>query len=84
MFIKKYTYHKLVSDHLRVKELEEILCPCEQHEYVVGGDVTTYPYIAGRVEVLDKRKLICRKCKKVIYDYNGCGHSYQHQVVNHD
>lgn len=82
MFIKKSTYRKLVNDHLRVKELEEIICPCEQHKYVVADTETTYPYMGGpSVEILNKRKLICKKCKKVVYDYDGCGHTYCYQTV---
>lgn len=65
----------------RVKELEDILCPCEQHEFVVAGIETTYSYCGASVEVLDKRKLICRKCKKIVYDYDGCGSHYK---VSHD
>lgn len=84
MFIKKSIYRNLVNDHLRVKELEDILCPCEQHEYVVAEIKTTYPNIAGSIEMLEKRKLICRKCKKVVYDYDGCGNHYNHEVVKND
>ena len=78
MFIKKSKYRKLLSSNQnlqnRLKQLEEILCPCEQHEYVVVDIETTYPYMGGpSVEILDKRKLVCRRCKKVVYDYNGCG-----------
>lgn len=89
MFIKKSKYRKLLSSNQnlqnRLKQLEEILCPCEQHEYVVVDIETTYPYMGGpSVEILDKRKLVCRRCKKVVYDYNGCGTMYRYKVVNDD
>lgn len=89
MFIKKSKYKKLLGSNQnlqnRLKQLEEILCPCEQHEYVVADTETTYPYMGGQsVEILNKRKLICKRCKKVVYDYDGCGNHYRHKVVSDD
>lgn len=81
----KKLLHENFKLQQRVKQLEEILCPCEQHDYVIADVETTYPFTGGQsVEVMHKRKLICRKCKNIIYDFDGCGHSYRYQVTKHD
>lgn len=85
MFIKKSKYIKLLASARRANELQEIICPCEQHEYLAVEEITEYPYMGGpSVEVRNKRKLICRKCKKIIYDYDGCGNHYQYKVLLND
>lgn len=49
----------------RVKELEERLCPCEQHDLVKIGSRT----IASKfdVDIIDQLK--CRRCGKIIERY---------------
>lgn len=74
---------KLLENVRRVKELEDILCPCEQHDYVIADESTEFPYIGGpSCEVYSTRKLICKKCKKVTYDHNGMGSHYKHKVMS--
>ena len=89
MWIRKNKFLKLIQEKNelknRVEELEEILCPCGRHEFVIVDIDTTYPYYGGQtVEILQTRKLKCRKCKKVVYDYNGCGNSYKYEVSEND
>lgn len=48
----------------RVNELEEILCPCEQHDFV---KVDTYNhYNDDGFYMYSVRVYVCRKCKKRI------------------
>ncbi len=62
MFGKKSEIIKSQSN--RIEELEEILCPCGQHDYISTG---YYFYGgSGRGDELTMYTYICRRCKKKI------------------
>ena len=50
----------------RVHELEEILCPCEQHEYIEVGKKLETDTTGGVIDSWYKTRYICKKCKKVV------------------
>lgn len=50
-----------------IHELEEILCPCEQHDYIEAGKKLQTYYIGGVIECWHTVKYVCRKYKKVLY-----------------
>lgn len=64
MVFKKRLREKVLVQEARIKELEEILCPCEAHEWVnigfhfVGG--------TGRGDELTVYHKVCKRCKKRI------------------
>lgn len=62
MFFKK----QKEIDHLRnrVHELEEILCPCSQHDYVKLGREIHFGSSVGELDYLVI--LQCKRCKKVV------------------
>ena len=64
MMLSKKT-KELIFLKARVKELEELLCPCEQHELVK----------THHMELLDgqgifRYKYICKRCKKVVWMFD--------------
>ena len=48
---------QLLRKDMRIRQLEEILCPCEQHDWV------TARYEVGENDT-SKRILMCQRCKK--------------------
>lgn len=48
----------------RIKELENILCPAEQHEYAVAGE--EMHIIDGYGTVIYSRRYVCKRCLKAI------------------
>lgn len=66
MFGKK---NKIIaSQSNRIAELEEILCPCEQHDFI-----TTGYYFCGGSGLGDELTMytyICKRCKKKIETQN--------------
>lgn len=68
MFNKKLKM-KLIEAQYRIKELEERLCPCEQHDWVEIHKefVITCPTVADG-EYLRTYK--CRRCGKTIKKYD--------------
>lgn len=65
MFNKK-SNEEVTNLKNRIHELEEILCPCEQHEYIEVGKKIQTEYCAGIIDSYYKTKYICKKCKKII------------------
>lgn len=65
MFISKEKLKNREIAYLnRIKELENILCPAEQHDYAVA--VQQFKPLDGYgTELVWKRK-VCRRCLKVI------------------
>lgn len=67
-----FTYKKLKEENVhltyRVAELEERLCPCEQHDMVEIGKQFTMLSTFGDGEYLRTYK--CRRCGKVIKKYD--------------
>lgn len=60
MFEKRKLKAQVVRLTYRVKELEERLCPCGQHDWVIVGREPSF--VCGSVEILHKIK--CRRCGK--------------------
>ena len=46
----------------RVSQLENILCPAEQHDYVVVETIFTYGKIMDPMAVIEHKRMICKKC----------------------
>lgn len=59
MFGKK---NKRIRDQAeRIRELEEILCPCEQHDFIKTG----FHLEGGSIGAADTvNHFICKRCKK--------------------
>ena len=53
---------ELLAHTARIKELEEILCPCEQHDWISNG----YHFSGGtgRGDETTIYHYICKRCKK--------------------
>lgn len=43
----------------RVSQLENIICPAEQHDYVVVETIFTY---VDPMAVIEHKRMICKKC----------------------
>ncbi|MBR1760933.1 MAG: hypothetical protein IJ741_07115 [Schwartzia sp.] len=48
---------ELLQKDMRIRELEEILCPCEQHDWIAARYETDSDGKATRI-------MMCRRCKK--------------------
>ena len=48
----------------RIKELENILCPAEQHDYAIA--VEESHCLDGRGTMLYSRRYVCKRCLKAI------------------
>ena len=46
----------------RIKELENIICPAEQHDFVVAGE--TMHIIDGFGTTIYERHYVCKRCLK--------------------
>lgn len=68
MTTKRKLKSEIVRLTYRVQELEEKLCPCEQHDFVCIEKEFTMISGAGDFDIL--RTLKCRKCGKVIKKYD--------------
>lgn len=62
---------KIALQAIRIAELEEILCPCEQHDFVKtdfhfeGG--------SGRGDELTIYHYVCKRCKKKVQSWKMLG-----------
>lgn len=67
MFNNKKHQHEIETLELnnRINELEEIICPFDQHEYIEIGsnyiDTSDYNYTDGYLV----KTLKCKKCRKI-------------------
>lgn len=64
MFKTKKENEKL---KVRIHELEEILCPCEQHDYIEVGRTLKTDCTGGIIDSWHIKKYVCKKCKKVLH-----------------
>lgn len=62
---KRKLREKLIRQEARIRELEEILCPCEMHSYVKTGWHYQSPSGKGS-DLITVYHYTCRKCKKRI------------------
>lgn len=46
----------------RVAQLENILCPAEQHDYVVAERWFSYGTSSNQMAVIKHRRMICKRC----------------------
>lgn len=65
---KKDLKAEIVRLTYRVQELEERLCPCEQHDFVIIKK--DFTMISGAPDCDILYTLKCRKCGKVVQKYN--------------
>lgn len=68
MTTKRELKAEIVRLAYRVQDLEERLCPCEQHDYVCTAKEFTMTTSANDCDIL--RTLKCRKCGKVVRRYD--------------
>lgn len=61
MMFSSRTYEATLK--ARIKELENILCPAEQHDFVLVDE--TMHVIDGRGSTIFSRRYVCKKCLKV-------------------
>jgi hypothetical protein len=52
----------------RVKELEDLICPFNKHDFIVIDTSYGYSCSCGEVSTYNKRVLQCKKCKKIVHD----------------
>jgi hypothetical protein len=52
----------------RVSQLEEILCPCEQHDFVLVDTSTHYFNAGASVDSVQTHRYMCKRCKKIVYN----------------
>lgn len=57
----------------RVKELEDILCPFNQHEYVETHRYIDTDFDGNMPDSYYRRALQCRRCKKIVHDTDRFG-----------
>jgi len=63
--IRKWKLEQKISTlEFRIKELEEKLCPCEQHDYIVVDKIVKYN--TYDVDYYEKR--VCSRCGKTRID----------------
>ena len=46
----------------RVSQLENILCPAEQHDFIVAERWFTYGKPVDPMAVIEHKRMICKKC----------------------
>lgn len=84
VIMRKKKFKKLIQENCdlkhRVKELEEILCPCEQHDFVEVYSEVSHQEICGFPEAIVIRKLKCKRCRKEVMDSAGCGSHFKYEV----
>lgn len=68
MWTRRKLKAEIVRLTYRVQELEERLCPCEQHDYVCIGREYITSFCTCECEIL--RTLKCRKCGKTIKKFD--------------
>ena len=68
MFFRKKLKEEIIRLTYRVAELEERLCPCEQHDYVE----TSHKFVMGTspMDIETLRTYKCRRCGKVVRKYD--------------
>lgn len=72
---KKHHYEiELMKHQNRIHELEEILCPCSQHEFVL---LNQYMSCDGFGEIYTNRVIQCRRCKKITQDDDSIAFRYK-------
>ena len=59
MWISKVELEKC---HARIKELENIICPAEQHDFVMASE--TMHIIDGYGTTIYDRRYVCKRCLK--------------------
>ena len=64
----------------RIYELEELICPFNQHEYVKIDYRTNINSYNSNFEAYTIRRLQCVNCKKIIEDSNKNG-SFKYKVM---
>lgn len=86
VLMSKKKFKKLIQENCdlnhRVKELEEILCPCEQHDFVEVYSEFSHQMMGVFPESFQTRKLKCKRCKKEVMDSDGCGSHFKYEVKN--
>lgn len=79
IFNKKKLFNlqnEIDSLYTRIHELEEILCPCSQHEFV---DVNSEFVVTNSAPIVDgfmEHTVMCKKCKKVMRTGQPCAPKY--------
>jgi len=69
--LKKNYNNALISNNelrQRVREIEDLLCPFNKHDYIVIDEGTGSTFSYGEVETYNKRILQCKRCKKIVTD----------------
>lgn len=61
----------------RVEELEDILCPFNQHKWIEVDYYIESECHAGEIEPYCRRKLQCKCCKKIVFDDDRIGFKYR-------
>lgn len=57
----------------RIKELEDIICPFNQHEFIEINSHIDSDCIGNVIESFTCRTLQCCKCKKIVHDNDRIG-----------
>lgn len=52
----------------RIYELEELICPFNQHEFVEIDNEIVSDFDCGQIDAHCERTLQCRKCRKIVRD----------------
>lgn len=64
------------SLHTRIHELEEILCPCSQHDFIDVSSKFVLTDFAQIVDGFTEHTMMCKKCKKVMRTGNPVAPKY--------
>lgn len=82
MFVKKSKIKKMTN---RIEELEELICPFNSHEFFILETTNRVCSVTDLyAETVTVRKLMCKKCRKIVFDYNGAGMSFKYKVHQND
>lgn len=68
MILTKKVSSALRDKDERIKELEEILCPCQQHDWIELESRFVIDSGAPIVDGHTEGKYICKRCKKIMFD----------------
>lgn len=63
MFVKRSLKNEIIKLNYRIAELEERLCPCEEHDWKEIDSYTTTLTSGTDYDIVHKYK--CRRCGKI-------------------
>lgn len=67
MFKRKKLLKTISKQQVRIAQLEDIICPCQSHEFVGVSSEFVVTSGAPIVDGYTETTLQCKKCKKIVH-----------------